>query len=198
MFGWIADLISRTGYLGIALLMFFENLFPPIPSELVMPLAGFDAARGELNVVGVVAAGTVGSVLGAVFWYYVGKLVGAERLKGWAGRHGRWLTMRPEDVDEVDSWFDRHCGKAVLIGRLVPAIRTLISIPAGIFGMSLPRFLLFSTLGTVLWNTLLTAAGYALESRYAAVAEYLNPVTTGIVAIIVGYYLYRLATWKSG
>lgn len=138
------------------------------------------------------------AVLGAVFWYYVGKLVGAERLKGCARRHGRWLTMRPEDVDEVDSWFDRHCAKAVLIGRLVPAIRTLTSIPAGIFGMSFPRFLLFSTIGTVVRNTLFTAAGYAVESRFDAVADYPNPLMSAIVAAIVAYYLYRLATWKPG
>ena len=197
MFTWAAGLIADGGYLGIALLMFLENLFPPIPSELIMPLAGFDAARGELNPLGVVAAGTVGSILGAIFWYWVGKRLGAKRLEAWAARHGRWLTLRPENVVDVDAWFDRHGGKAVLFGRLLPAFRSLVSIPAGVFGMTFPRFALYSTVGTTLWNTLLTLAGYTLESRYEVVAQYLNPATRGIVAMIIGYYLYRLATWRS-
>src|SRR5215208_6279797 len=121
MFDWITGLVDRTGYLGIALLMLAENVFPPIPSELIMPVAGFTAAWGELTMAGVVLAGTAGSLLGALLWYYVGRWAGLERLKCWAGKHGRWLTITPEEVDEAAAWFDRHCGKAVLIGRLIPA-----------------------------------------------------------------------------
>lgn len=197
MFDSLVELLSRAGYLGIAFLMFLENLFPPIPSELIMPSAGYSAGQGKLSLVGVIAAGTVGSVVGALFWYYVGKWIGADRLKSWAGRHGRWLTLKPRDVDKVDRWFDRHCGKAVFLGRLVPAIRTLISVPAGIFGMGLPRFLLFSTLGTAAWTALLAIAGYLLQGRHDQVAAWLNPVSNVVLGLIVVGYLYRITTWRA-
>jgi membrane protein DedA with SNARE-associated domain len=196
MFDWITGLVDRTGYLGIALLMLAENVFPPIPSELIMPMAGFTAARGELSAVGVVAAGVVGSLLGALLWYHVGRWVGLERLKRWAGRHGRWLTISPEEVDEAAAWFGRHCGKAVLIGRLIPAVRTLISVPAGVAGMALPKFLAYSALGTALWTALLTAAGYLLEDQYRRVGEYLDPVSNVILGLIVLGYLYRVVTFR--
>jgi len=167
LFQWIVNTVSQSGYGGIILLMFLENIFPPIPSELIMPLAGFAAARGDLNMAGVIAAGTIGSIL----WYYAGRWVGSERLKRLAARHGRWLTVSPADIATAETWFNRHCGKTVLIGRLIPAIRTLISVPAGIARMSLGRFLLFSAIGTVLWSGLLAAAGYVLESEYTRVAD---------------------------
>ncbi len=198
MFDQLIELLYRAGYVGIAVLMFLENLFPPIPSEVIMPSAGYSAGQGKLSLAGVIAAGTAGSVIGALFWYYVGKWIGADRLKQWAGRHGRWLTLKPRDVDKVDRWFDRHCGKAVFLGRLVPALRTLISVPAGVFRMSLPRFLLFTTLGTALWTALLAGAGYWLQNQYQAVAEYLNPISTVIVGGILVIYLYRVFTFRDG
>src|SRR3546814_11839003 len=124
-----------------------------------MPLAGFAAARGDLNIILVVASGAAGSLLGAVFWYAVGCWLGSERLKRWAGRHGRWLTLAPDDIDKACAWFDRHSAKAVFFGRLVPAVRTLISVPAGIAGLGRRRFLLYSTLGPVLWTGVLAATG---------------------------------------
>jgi membrane protein DedA with SNARE-associated domain len=196
MADWITNLIERMGYLGIALLMFLENLFPPIPSELIMPLSGFTASRGNLNIFGVILAGTIGSVAGALFWYYVGRWVDDDRLKRWADRHGRWITMTSRDVEKADRWFDRHCHWAVLVGRLMPTVRTLISIPAGIFEMSLRRFLIFSTIGTLLWSAALAGTGYALGSQYETVSRYLGPVSTGIVVLIVAVYLYRVATFK--
>jgi membrane protein DedA with SNARE-associated domain len=194
---WIINLIERMGYLGIALLMFLENhLFPPIPSELIMPLSGFTASRGNLNIVGVIVAGSLGSVGGALFWYYVGRWVGDDRLKRWADRHGRWITMTARDVATADRWFDRHCHWAVLIGRLIPTVRTLISIPAGIFEMGVRRFLIFSTIGTLIWSAALAGAGYALGGEYETVSRYLGPVSTGVVVLIVAVYLYRVATFK--
>ena len=121
-----------------------------------------------------------------------------ERLKRWAARHGRWLTLKPQEVDRVDTWFDRHNTKAVLGGRLVPTVRTLISVPAGLFGMGLLPFLAFSTLGTTLWTGVLTGAGYLLESQYEQVGSFLNPVANVVVAAIVVGYLYRVLTWKKG
>jgi membrane protein DedA with SNARE-associated domain len=196
MFDWITGLVEQTGYLGIALLMLAENVFPPIPSELIMPMAGFAAARGELALVGVLLAGTVGSLAGALFWYHSGRRVGLERLRRWAGRHGRWLTTSPEELDGAAAWFDRHCGTAVLVGRLIPAVRTLISVPAGVAGMPVARFLAYSALGTALWTALLAAAGYLLEDQYRRVGDYLNPVSDVILGLIVLGYLYRVATFR--
>jgi len=196
MFDWISDFIERSGYLGIALLMLAENVFPPIPSELIMPLAGFAAARGEIRIVPVILAGTSGSVLGALFWYAVGRWVGEERLKRYAARHGRWLTLTPDDVEQAQGYFSRHRGKALFFGRLLPAVRTLISIPAGIVRMPLLRFLLYSSLGTALWTALLAGAGYLLEAQYGKVAAWLNPVTNTILGAAVLAYLYRVATYK--
>lgn len=197
VFDRLIEFLNEAGYLGIAALMFLENVFPPIPSEIIMPAAGFGAGQGRLNLFGVIVAGTGGSVAGALFWYYVGKWIDADRLRRWAGRHGRWLTLAPRDIDRVDRWFDRHSGKAVLLGRLVPALRTLISVPAGVFGMSPPRFLLFTTLGSALWTTLLAVAGYLLEGQYRIVAAYLNPITNIIVGLVVAAYLYRVAKWRA-
>jgi membrane protein DedA with SNARE-associated domain len=196
MFDWMTDLVARTGYAGIALLMLAENVFPPIPSELIMPLAGFTAARGELSIVGVVASGTLGSLTGALVWYEIGRRVGVERLRRLAARHGRWLTMAPEDLDRAVGWFRRHAGVAVLVGRLIPAVRTLISVPAGVAAMRLPVFLAWTTIGTALWTALLAGAGYLLEAGYAQVSVWLNPASSLIVAAIVLAYLYRVATFR--
>ncbi len=196
MFEWITDLIEQTGYLGVFILMLAENLFPPIPSELIMPLAGFTAAQGKLNVVLVVLAGAAGSLLGALFWYYVGCWVGRERLKRFSARHGRWLSLSPEEVDGACAWFNRHGAKAVLLGRLVPAVRTLISVPAGIAGMPRTKFLGWTALGTGVWTSLLGGAGYLLEDQYGRVAGYLNPLSNVVLGLIVAWYLYRVVTHR--
>jgi membrane protein DedA with SNARE-associated domain len=195
MFDWITSLVQQTGYAGIALLMLAENVFPPIPSELIMPMAGFTAHQGQLSFIGVVLAGTVGSVAGALFWYYVGRWVGLTRLRRWATRHGRWLTLAPEEVDQAKDWFDRHAGLAVFVGRLAPAVRTLISVPAGMAAMPLWSFLLFSTIGTGLWTALLAGAGYLLGSQYKLVEGWLNPVSNVIFVALVLIYVYRVVTF---
>ncbi|WP_404438945.1 DedA family protein [Stutzerimonas chloritidismutans] len=192
MFDKIVEIVSAFGYIGVFLLMLLENIFPPIPSELIMPLAGFVAARGDLNFIGVILVGTAGSVVGALPWYYAGAKLGQERMKRLAKRWGHWLTLSPEDVDKASDWFDRHGKAAVFFGRLIPAVRTLISVPAGIAGMSMTKFLIYSTLGSLIWTALLALAGYLLESQYEKVSEYLNPVSTVIVVLMVLYYLYRL------
>ncbi|MDX6749634.1 DedA family protein [Geminicoccaceae bacterium 1502E] len=197
MFDWITGFVEQSGYLGIAFLMLAENVFPPVPSELIMPLAGYTAASGELNMAGVVAAGTAGSLAGALFWYYVGLKIGMERLRRWAGRHGRWLTLHPDELDRAKAMFERHSGTAVFIGRLVPALRTLISVPAGVACMGLARFLLFSTLGTAIWTALLAGAGYVLEDQYQKVAEWMNPATNTILALMLAYYVYRVVTFRA-
>jgi membrane protein DedA with SNARE-associated domain len=131
-----------------------------------------------------------------LLWYYIGRWIGLERLKRWAAKHGRWLTISPEALDEAAAWFNRHCGKAVLVGRLIPAVRTLISVPAGVAGMALMRFLTYSALGTALWTALLATAGYLLEDQYQKVGDYLNPVSNVILGLIVLGYLYRVITFR--
>ncbi|HTG37539.1 DedA family protein [Sphingomonas sp.] len=195
---WITDLIEKSGYPGIAFLMFLENLFPPLPSEIIMPMAGFTASRGELSIIGVLAAGTAGTLAGAIFWYSVAKWLGEERLKHWAARHGRWITLSPEDIDRIDDWFDRHSRWAVPLGHLVPGIRTLISIPAGLFDMPPARFVLLTTLGAGAWTSALGLAGYALGQEYDAVERWMGPASTAIMATILVYYIYRVITFRRG
>jgi membrane protein DedA with SNARE-associated domain len=197
MFEFIVQFISQSGYFGVFALMAIENIFPPIPSEMIMPLAGFTAARGDLNVVAVLVAGTAGSVVGTLPWYYAGKFLGKERLKHLASRHGRWLTVSPNDIEKALHTFNRHGRKAVFFGRLVPAIRTLISVPAGIADMPLLQFLTYSIAGSVIWTGLLTAAGFMLQEQYRLVADYVDPVSKAIVGAIIAAYLYRLVTHRS-
>jgi membrane protein DedA with SNARE-associated domain len=196
VFDWIIGFVEQSGYVGIALLMLLENVFPPIPSELIMPLAGYAAAQGQLNVVMVIVAGSLGSVLGALFWYAVGRWLGHERVRRFAGRHGRWLTVTAGEVDHACDWFHRHCGKAVFIGRLVPTVRTLISIPAGIAEMELAKFLVYTTAGTMLWTGLLAGTGYLLRAEYQHVSHWLNPVSNVIVSGLLVWYVYRIATFR--
>ena len=192
MADWMTDLIAEHGYFALVLLMLLENIFPPIPSELIMPFAGYAAAKGDINPIGAVVAGSAGSLLGAFAWYGVGYGLGTERLKRFANRYGRWLTMSESDVDRAQRWFERYGGAAVCIGRLVPAVRSVISAPAGIAQMGLIRFLLWSTAGTVVWTTVLTSLGYLLGSRFNEVDKWLQPVSLAIIALAVGGYLYRL------
>jgi membrane protein DedA with SNARE-associated domain len=171
MFDWIVSVIARLGYVGIALLTFLENVCPPIPSELVIPLAGFVAARGELRIVTVIAVATAGSLAGATVWYVVGQRIGEPRLKRWVSRHGKWLTLSAKDVDRSNDWFRRHGRGAVFVGRLVPGVRTFVSLPAGFSGMPLAPFLLYSALGTVIWTGVLAGAGVVLQANFSRVGE---------------------------
>lgn len=188
MVAWITNTMTSMGYVGIALLMFAENLFPPIPSELIMPLAGFTVAQGKMNFVLAVVAGLAGTMLGALPWYYAGKLLGEERLKALADKYGKWITITSRDIDKADNWFDRHGSKAVFLGRLVPGIRTIISLPAGLSEMHLVPFLIYSTIGSALWIFGLTYAGYLLGDNYDLVDEYLGPVSKIVLAIIVIWF----------
>jgi membrane protein DedA with SNARE-associated domain len=193
---WVINVISATAYWGIVCLMVLENLCPPIPSEVIMPLAGFMVTQDRLTLLGVILAGTLGSVLGAVPLYYLGRLIGEERLKEFADRHGRWLTVSRADLDNAKHWFERHGGLAVFLGRLVPGIRSLISIPAGIEGMALVPFLCYTVLGTALWTALLTGAGYLLGANFRQVETYLDPASYVVLAGIVGLYIWRVVTQK--
>lgn len=195
MFDWITEWIERSGYLGIFVLTFLENVFPPVPSELIMPLAGFKAAQGALALPLVIASGTAGSLAGALVWYWLGRRIGQQGAERLAERHGRWLTMDVAEVRQAEDWFKRHGGAAVLMGRLIPAIRSLISLPAGVARMGLPGFLALSAIGTGIWTTLLVVAGYFLESQYDRMADYLNPVSNAVFAGLALWYVWRVATF---
>jgi membrane protein DedA with SNARE-associated domain/uncharacterized membrane protein YkvA (DUF1232 family) len=192
LFDGVTRLVSEGGYLAIVGLMFAENIFPPIPSELIMPLAGYVAAQGHLDPYLAVLAGAFGSVLGALPWYYAGVRLGRERVCALAARHGRWLTVNEKDVGKAIDWFERRGRLAVLLGRCVPAVRTLISVPAGIARMPLMPFLLYSTIGTLVWTTALLVAGYMLGSQYRTVGQYVDMASKVILGLVVVLYVWRV------
>ncbi|WP_066340671.1 DedA family protein [Azohydromonas lata] len=189
---WVIGFIEQHGYLGIAALMLAENLFPPLPSELIMPFAGFLAAGGKLSTAGVVAAGALGALLGAWPWYLAGRWLGCTRLKRLAERHGRWLTVTPDDIDRAERWFARRGPVVLVLGRLVPAVRTVVSLPAGLAALPPLRFALWTLLGSALWCSLLAAAGFLLEQQYERIAAWMNPITTGILILLVAGYAVRV------
>ncbi len=190
---WIPNIMNQLGYFGIALLMFLENLFPPIPSELIMPLAGFTVFQGKMDFIPAVIAGVVGTILGAYPWYYLGKIVSEERLEHLANKYGKWISVSAKDIHKANNWFNQHGGKAVFLCRLVPGVRTLISLPAGINEMPLLPFTLYSTIGTTLWVGFLTAAGYKLGDHYDLVDKYLGPVSKIVLASLIIFLILWIA-----
>ncbi|MEA5452477.1 DedA family protein [Leptolyngbya sp. CCNP1308] len=180
MFDWITTWIESLGYLGIFGLMVLEHLFPPIPSELVMPLAGFvsSSSTSDMTLAGVILAGSLGSLIGASAWYVVGLLITHEQLMGWVERHGRWLTLKPKDIEKAIAFFQQTGGSWVVgLGRMVPGVRTYVSVPAGLSHMPLLPYLSYSALGTVLWTGALAVAGYVLGDQFDRVQEWLGPVS---------------------
>lgn len=192
MQNWIVDIIQTLGSFGVGLLMLLENVFPPIPSELIMPLAGFLSARDAMSFSGAVAVGSLGSLAGTCLWYLLGRRIGEQRLRRWIEAHGIWLAMRPTDVDRAQRFFARHGGKSVIFGRLLPVVPTLISVPAGLTGMPLPAFLLYSALGTVLWTAALAYAGRLLGLAYPQIGDVVGWVSWGILALVLVSYIWRV------
>jgi len=188
----ILKIIAAGGLLGVAALMFAENLFPPIPSEVILPLAGYAAARGDLPLAGVILAATLGAVAGASFWKWVGRRIPEPGLRSWIDKHGRWLALEVRDLDQAQAFFRRWGGQAVFFGRLAPGIRTLISLPAGVLRMPWGVFLAWTTAGTFLWTLALTLAGVFLASRHDQVAAWLDPVTEILLGLLLVAYLWRV------
>jgi len=191
MADWIIRIIETSGYFGIVFLMFLENVFPPIPSEIIMPLAGFIVSKGERTFLGVALSGTIGSVLGALPLYYAGYFIGERRLERFVDEYGRWLTISRKDLEKAKKWFDRHGRTAVLFCRLVPGVRSLISIPAGIKKMPIISFLGYTAIGASFWTVILTYAGYVLGAKFGQVEKYLNPISYGVLLAIVLIYCKR-------
>ena len=192
---WVLAIMAKFGYLGIIFAMFAENVFPPIPSELIMPAAGFAAARGDLNIFLVILTGTFGSVLGALPLYYLGTLFNKERLMLFTEKYGKYVFIKTEDVLSSNAWFDNHGKKAVFLGRMVPGIRSLISIPAGMNKMPLVSFLVLTALGSSIWTTILTLAGFYLGKNYEVIETMLAPYSKIFlllaVVIIVAWFIKR-------
>ena len=195
---WIIETIASFGYLGIFLLMLVEAVFPPIPSELIIPFAGFSAARGDLHIAGVIAAASLGSVAGMIPWYLAGRLFGLARVRSLADRYGRWFTLNADEIDFATGWFRRFGPAIVLFGSLLPIIRTLISVPAGLAKMPVPLFFAASLAGILIWNTLLAGAGYLLAEHYHLVEAWLDPLTLVLLLAVAALYLFRLVTWRPG
>lgn len=193
---WILDVISAGGYWGIVLLMALENIFPPIPSEIIMGLGGINVAHGRMTFWPLLIAGTIGSTLGNYAWYMVGVRLGHERLRPFITRYGRWLTMDWEDVEGMIAFFQRH-GHWVVFGlRFSPLMRTMISLPAGMAHMHRGQFITYTALGTTIWNIILIGAGYYLGRNFAQIERYTGPITIATIAIILIVYLWRVMRWR--
>ncbi|WP_372843108.1 DedA family protein [Psychrobacter sp.] len=186
---WVLAIMAKFGYLGIIFAMFAENVFPPIPSELIMPAAGFAAARGDLHLLLIIVAGTFGSVLGALPLYYFGTLFNKDRLILFTKKYGKYVFIKSEDVLSSDAWFNKHGKKAVFFGRMVPGIRSLISIPAGMNKMPLVSFLVLTALGASIWTTILTLAGFYLGKNYEVIATILAPYSKVFLLLAIVFII---------
>ncbi|MEJ6397709.1 DedA family protein [Yoonia sp. 208BN28-4] len=197
MFDFITETIVQFGALGIAVLMFAENIFPPIPSELILPLAGYLVADGQMNALTVMVAAQIGTLAGAMPWYWAGQKLGKGRLLDLADRHGRWLTVTRAEMERAFAWFDRNENRAVFLARLVPGLRTVISLPAGMAHMPLTRFLALSAAGSLIWTAVLLAAGFVLQANYARVGAWMDMVVNVALIGLVGVYVWRLIRWRT-
>lgn len=186
--------LATHGYLAVFGLMVAENLFPPIPSELIVPLVGYLVATGQLSATGALIAAVAGAVVGAIPWYLAGRWLGRRRLRQLVTSAGPWLGMAPRDLARAQAWFMRSGWQAVLLGRMAPGIRTLVSLPAGLFRMKLATFLALTAIGSSLWISALMTAGFMLAANYAAVSAWLDPIAFGIMAFVIGAYVIRVAT----
>jgi membrane protein DedA with SNARE-associated domain len=193
---WTTSLIEQTGYVGVFLLMFLETIFPPIPSEVIMPLAGVQAAQGQLSLWAVIASGTAGAMLGNLFWYALARVIGLIRFKPFIVRYGRWLTLDWDDVEKSQTLFAKFGGIIVSGGRMLPTIRSVISIPAGLLNMRLRSFLIWSTLGTAAWTAALATAGWGLGKAFRDIEKVLGPLSSAIIVLIVIAYVWRQLTWR--
>ena len=173
------------GYGAILLAMFLENLIPPIPSELIMPLGGFYVSQGQLDLLPVVLAGLIGTVLGALPWYGIGRLANEERLEKWLKKNGRWIGINSQDLARSRIWFNRYGVSLVFWGRLVPGIRTLISVPAGVELMPFTPFLIWTTAGSLIWTLFLTVTGVYLGDNYANIQKWISPFSSIFKIIII-------------
>ena len=191
---WVQDVINQFGYFGVALLVVVENVFPPIPSEIVLPFAGFVAQQGagvvtaaesDTTVIGMMIAATIGSVVGALILYFVSAAIGPDRLRAFVEKFGKWFGVKSSDLVRAEAWFDRRSVVAVLVGRCVPLIRSIVSIPAGFRRMKLSSFVVLTALGSAVWNIALIGAGAVLKDQWDRVGDYVGIFQWVVVAAII-------------
>ena len=189
---WVQDVINQFGYFGVALLVVIENIFPPIPSEIVLPFAGFVAQQGsagvaqsDTSVIGMMIAAPIGSVVGALILYVISSAIGPERLRAFVQRFGRWFGVKQTDLLRAEAWFDRRSFVAVLVGRCVPLIRSIVSIPAGFRRMKLTSFILLTAVGSAVWNIALIGTGALLGDQWERVGEYVGVFQWLVIAAIL-------------
>jgi len=193
---WILETIAAGGYWGILFLMALENVFPPIPSEVIMGLGGINVAQGRMEFWPLLIAGSIGSTIGNYIWYMAGRRLGYQRLKPFIDRWGRWLTMEWHDVEAMIDFFQRHGRWVIFVLRFSPLMRTMISLPAGLAHMGRVQFLVYTIAGTTIWNILLIGAGYYLGNNFGVLEKYTGPVTILTIAVIVGAYVWRVVRWQ--
>jgi membrane protein DedA with SNARE-associated domain len=193
---WVIDLIDWGGYPAVFLLMLLETIFPPIPSEVILPVAGMRAADGPLGLGGVIAAASAGAMTGNAIWYLVARAIGLDRFRHFIERYGRWLTLDWYDIEKVQRLFGRFGAGIVFVGRMLPTVRTFVSVPAGLVDMHLVRFLIWSTVGTAIWSGALAGLGYLLQREFSVVEKVAGPITSVIVIGIAFWYVWRQLTWR--
>ena len=190
MENFIIEIMNDFGYIGICLLILIENIFPPIPSELILTFGGFMTIDTNMTIVGVIIAATIGSVLGAIILYYIGKILNKERLiKIVTSKYGKLLRVKPEDIESADKWFDEKGNKTVFFCRFIPVVRSLISIPAGMSEMPLLKFIVYTTFGSAIWNTVLVLVGAFAGDKKDLILTIIDDASYVIVALIVIVFL---------
>jgi|SRR5690625_2243712 len=191
MQNFLEEVINQFGYAAIIILIAVENIFPPIPSEVILTFGGFMTASTDMTVFGVILASTVGSVAGALVLYYLGSILGAERMKRIVVKYGKWLRLTTEDVDKSYAWFNKYGPWTVFFCRFIPLIRSLISIPAGMSKMGMPLFLLLTTVGTLIWNTVLVNLGASVGENWEDIVAVMDVYSNIVYALIaVGAILF--------
>ncbi|MHA3891245.1 DedA family protein [Acinetobacter sp. GXMZU3951] len=197
---WIISIMEQLGYLGIALLMFLDNVFPPVPSEIIMPSAGYSASQGELVLFGVIIAGCIGSLIAAAVLYWVGYKFNHDAIFRFVDRYGKYFFIKSADVKTALDWFEHYGHRIVFFGRMVPAVRSLISIPAGMSHMPFWKFMFYSSLGTIIWTTFLACVGFYFGENQALMHQIFSQVgyvMIGIVILILLWIFYRRHQRKS-
>ena len=194
----IIQIMNNFGYIGVFLLITIENVFPPIPSEVILLFGGFMTTYTSMNVIGVIIASTLGSVLGAIILYYIGKILNKERLKKIiTSKPGKLLRLKPEDIDKADEWFDTKGNKTVFFCRFIPVIRSLISIPAGMSEMPMKKFLIYTTLGSLIWNAALTIAGSIVGENWTSILEIMDNYSHIIVILLAIIFVIAIIIFYS-
>ncbi|MCT4783362.1 MULTISPECIES: DedA family protein [Exiguobacterium] len=192
---WMIGIIEQFGYIGIAFMIFIENVFPPIPSEVVLLFGGFFAVKTDLMIWLVIVAATAGAIAGAVLLYAIGLYLDVEQIEKWTKKYGKWIRLDLDDVHKADAWFDRYGGWMVFFGRLMPVVRSLISLPAGMSNMPFVKFLLLSTAGTLIWNSILIFIGIRVGENWESILRYLDVYSYVIYALLavalIVYVIWR-------